>query len=167
MPINIRQAETEIDIIANDSIFYRHFTNNFNESLAVDGSTTPVRYTLENLDDTDDFILTRIDFLISVGDIVDINEFGNLPELANGLLFNVDGQRNFQSNGDLMLFMTDATIDSVKLEGVAQSIINGHWDVRKAFLNGLVCEKDKLYLEVRDNLSTIDYLKFTASGLKL
>jgi len=167
MAVNIRQARTDIEVIGNENIFYRHFTNAGEESLAVDGSITPVKYTLENLTDADKFILTRIDFLISVGDIVDINQFGNLTRLTNGLLFNVDGSRNLQTNGDLMLFLTDATIDSVKVEGLTQSIINGHWDVDKAFFNGLVCEKDKLYFEVRDNLSTISYIKATASGLKL
>lgn len=162
--MNINNVTTEIDGIRAENVFYAYITNNGNKSLCVDG-TTPKEFTLEDLD-CDQFLVNRIDYLISQDEAIDLNKFGSLTSLTNGLLFSI-GNSVFKTNGEIMMFATDANVSSVKITGITSSIIDGHWDVGQSFGNGLVCTKDDLKLTVRDNLSTLQYFQMAVSGIKL
>lgn len=159
-------AVTEIRQIRNDDIFYVKFMKDGSSNMSVDGSTTSVRFTLETLP-VDNFILKRIDFLIATDEAIDITKFGNVPTLANGVIFNIDGQQVIKSNGDMLLVGSDTSIHSVKIQSDTVSILNGNWDMIQTFGNGIVCTKEGLYFEIQDDLSGMDYFQISASGIKL
>lgn len=150
--------QTNVNALSNNDIFYTKFKLNGNSALNVNG-TTPKVFTLEDLS-MDNIILNRVDFLISTGTDIDLRNFGGVA-LTNGVSFNIDG------NGDILLFATDSSIYSAKVEGTLRTIINGHWDLLKAFQNGLVCKVEDLTITIQDNLSTLNFFEISATGIKL
>ena len=156
--------QTNTNAIPNHDIFYTKFKLNGSSALNEDG-TTPKVFRLEDLT-MDNIILNRVDFLISAGTDIDLTNFGGLT-LANGLQFNIDGSQLFKTNGDIMLFASDASIYSAKVEGTLTTIINGHWDLVKAFQNGVVCNVEDLTIIIQDNLSSLNFFEVSASGVKL
>lgn len=156
--------QTNTNAIPNHDIFYTKFKLNGSSALNING-TTPKVFRLEDLT-MDNIILNRVDFLISAGTDIDLTNFGGLT-LTNGLQFNIDGSQLFKTNGDIMLFATDASIYSAKVEGTLTTIINGHWDLVKAFQNGVVCNVEDLTIIIQDNLSSLNFFEVSASGVKL
>ena len=156
--------QTKVNAIPNQDIFYTKFKLNGSSSLNVNG-TTPKVFTLEDLN-MDNIILNRVDFLLSTGTDIELTNFAGLT-LTNGIAFNVDGNQVFKTNGDIMLFATDSSIHSAKIEGELRTIINGHWDLLKAFQNGVVCNVEDLTITIQDNLSTLEFFEVSATGIKL
>lgn len=163
--MKIGQFATDLDALNQEEIFYIPFTNNGSANLNVNGSVTPVVFTLDI--PMDKFAITRIDYLISTNDVLDIKKFGSLNALANGLLFEINGTHNFKTNADVMLFASDSTLDSVKITGTVATIINGNWSPLDVFHHALVADKNNLKLTVRDDLSTLPFLQFAVSGIKI
>lgn len=156
--------QTNTNAISNHDIFYTKFKLNGSSALNING-TTPKVFRLEDLT-MDNIILNRVDFLISAGTDIDLTKFGGLT-LTNGVQFNIDGSQLFKTNGDIMLFASDASIYSAKVEGTLTTIINGHWDLVKAFQNGVVCNVEDLTIIIQDNLSSLNFFEVSASGVKL
>jgi hypothetical protein len=156
--------QTNTNAIPNHDIFYSKFKLNGSSALNVNG-TTPKVFRLEDLT-MDNIILNRVDFLISAGTDIDLTNFGGLT-LANGVQFNIDGSQLFKTNGDIMLFASDVSMHSAKVEGTLTTIINGHWDLVKAFQNGLVCKVEDLTVIIQDDLSSLNFFEVSASGVKL
>lgn len=150
--------------ISNQDIFYTKFKLNGSPYLNIDG-TDPKIFTLEDLT-MDNIILNRVDFLMSAGTDIDLTDFGGLT-LTNGVQFNIDGGQLFKTNGDIMLFASDVSMHSAKIQGELRTIINGHWDLLKAFQNGLVCKVEDLTITIQDNLSTLEFFEVSATGIKL
>lgn len=162
--MSLLNQQTNTNAIPNHDIFYTKFKLNGNSALNVNG-TVPKVFTLEDLS-MDNIILNRVDFLISTGTDIDLTNFGGLT-LTNGVQFNIDGNQLFKTNGDILLFATDSSIYSAKVEGTLKTIINGHWDLLKAFQNGLVCKVEDLTITIQDNLSSLNFFEVSASGVKL
>lgn len=162
--MSLLNQQTKVNALSNNDIFYTKFKLNGNSALNVNG-TTPKVFTLEDLS-MDNIILNRVDFLISAGTDIDLTNFGGLT-LTNGVQFNIDGSQLFKTNGDILLFATDSSIHSAKIEGELRTIINGHWDLLKAFQNGLVCKVEDLTITIQDNLSTLNFFEINATGIKL
>lgn len=156
--------QTNTNAIPNHDIFYTKFKLNGSSALNINGTTLKV-FRLEDLT-MDNIILNRVDFLISAGTDIDLTNFGGLT-LTNGVQFNIDGSQLFKTNGDIMLFASDASIYSAKIEGTLTTIINGHWDLVKAFQNGVVCNVEDLTIIIQDNLSSLNFFEVSASGVKL
>lgn len=164
--IKIQHAKHNQLAVRNSDIFYVKFKHNGSPMLNVNGSVTPVEFILEDLP-VDNFLLTRVDYLISQDDIVDVKKFGNRTALTNGLLFEIDGQQVFKNNADIMLFASDSTLDSVKITGTTASIINGNWSPLDVFQHAIISKKSDLKIIVRDDLTLIPHLEFGISGIKL
>lgn len=164
--MNINNSYTDLKAIRNTDIFYGKFTNNGSHSLCVNGLVTPKEFTL-NSDVPDNFILTRVEYLISQNDVLDIKKFGNLNELVNGVKSTIDWDIILNSNADIMLFATDSSLHSVKITGVTSTIINGNWCPFDAFGNGLIANKNDLKITIRDDLSTLPFFEVWAVGIKL
>ena len=162
--MSLLNQQTKVNAIPNQDIFYTKFKLNGSSSLNVNG-TTPKVFTLEDLN-MDNIILNRVDFLISAGTDIDLTNFGGVT-LINGVQLNIDGSQLFKTNGDMLLLATDASIYSAKVEGTLTTIINGHWDLSKAFQNGVVCKVEDLTITIQDNLSTLNFFEVSASGVKL
>lgn len=153
-------------VIRNHDIFYAKFKHNGNPNLNVNGSVTPIEFTLEDLP-VDNFLLTRVDYLIVIDSIIDVSKFGNRTALSNGLVFEIDGSQVFKNNADVMLFASDSTIDSAKITGTTASIINGNWSPLDVFQHAIISKKSDLKIIVRDDLTPIPHLEFGVSGIKL
>lgn len=153
-------------VIRNHDIFYAKFKHNGNPNLNVNGSVTPIEFTLEDLP-VDNFLLTRVDYLIVIDSIIDVSKFGNRTALSNGLVFEIDGSQVFKNNADVMLFASDSTIDSAKITGTTASIINGNWSPLDVFQHAIISKKSDLKIIVRDDLTLIPHLEFGVSGIKL
>ena len=162
--MSLLNRQSEADSISNKDIFYTKFKLNGSPFLNING-TTPKIFTLEDLN-MDNIILNRVDFLISAGTDIELTNFGGLT-LTNGIAFNVDGNQIFKTNGDIMLFASDVSMHSAKIGGELRTIINGHWDLLKAFQNGLVCKVEDLTITIQDNLSTLEFFEVSATGIKL
>ena len=162
--MSLLNQQTNTNAIPNHDIFYTKFKLNGSSALNVNG-TTPKVFRLEDLT-MDNIILNRVDFLISAGTDIDLTNFGGLT-LTNGIAFNIDGNQVFKTNGDIMLFASDVSMHSAKIEGELRTIINGHWDLLKAFQNGLVCKVEDLTITIQDNLSSLNFFEVSASGVKL
>ena len=164
--IKIQQAKHNQLAVRNSDIFYVKFKHNGSSMLNVNGSVTPVEFALEDLP-VDNFLLTRIDYLISQDAIIDVKKFGNINALTNGLLFEIDGQQVFKNNADIMLFASDSTLDSVKITGTTASIINGNWSTLAIYGHAIISRKSDLKIIIRDDLTAIPHLEFGVSGIKL
>ena len=164
--IKIQHAKHSQLAVRNSDIFYVKFKHNGNSMLNVNGSVTPVEFILEDLP-VDNFLLTRIDYLIAQDSVVDVKKFGNINALANGLLFEIDGQQVFKNNADIMLFASDLTLDSVKITGTTASVINGNWSPLDVYQHAIICKKSDLKIIIRDDLTLIPHLEFGVSGIKL
>lgn len=164
--IKIQHAKHNQLAVRNSDIFYVKFKKNGSSMLNVNGSVTPVEFTLEDLL-VDNFLLTRVDYLIAQDAIVDVKKFGNINALTNGLLFEIDGQQVFKNNADIMLFASDSTLDSVKITGTTASIINGNWSPLAVYGHAIICKKSDLKIIIRDDLTLIPHIEFGVSGIKL
>lgn len=164
--MKIGNGKRNNQVIRNHDIFYAKFKHNGNPNLNVNGSVTPIEFTLEDLP-VDNFLLTRVDYLIVIDSIIDVSKFGNRTALANGLVFEIDGSQVFKNNADVMLFASDSTIDSAKITGTTASIINGNWSPLDVFQHAIISKKSDLKIIVRDDLSLLGHLEFSVSGIKL
>lgn len=164
--IKIQHAKHNQLAVRNSDIFYVKFKHNGSSMLNVDGSITPVEFILEDLP-VDNFLLTRVDYLIAQDSVVDVKKFGNINALTNGLLFEIDGQQIFKNNADIMLFASDSTLDSVKITGTTASIINGNWSPLAVYGHAIICKKSDLKIIIRDDLTAIPHIEFGVSGIKL
>lgn len=164
--IKIQHAKHNQLAVRNSDIFYVKFKHNGSSMLNVNGSITPVEFTLEDLP-VDDFLSTRVDYLIAIDSVIDVSKFGNRTALANGLLFEIDGQQVFKNNADIMLFASDSTIDSAKITGTTASIINGNWSPLAVYGHAIISRKSDLKIIIRDDLTAIPHLEFGVSGVKL
>lgn len=160
-----KRGKTQQHQISNNDIFYTKFKNAGSSDLNVDG-TTPQVFTLEDLTN-EKIILTRVEFLISAGTAIDLNNFGDITALVNGVEFNIDGVQTFNTNGDILLFATDSTTEIGRVFGAETAFINGHWNTMSAFQNGLVCNVADLTITVQDDLSELNFFQIAASGLKI
>lgn len=164
--ITENDSATNLSFIRSEDIFYRKFTNNGSANLAVDGSVTPVIFSLENLE-MDRFILTRLEYLISVNSSLDVEEFGDISELVNGVEVSIGKSVPFKNNADILLFGADNSIIATKISGTTVSIINGHWNANGAYQNGLHSIKDNIFVKIQDDLSNIKYFEMAVFGIKL
>jgi len=164
--IKIQHAKHNQLAVRNSDIFYVKFKNNGSSLLSVNGSVTPVEFILEDLP-VDNFLLTRVDYMISQDDIVDVKKFANRVALTNGLVFEIDGSQVYKNNADVMLFASDSTLDSVKITGTTASIINGNWSPLDVYGHAIICKKSDLKIIVRDDLTLVPHMEFAVSGIKL
>lgn len=164
--IKIQHAKHNQQAVRNSDIFYIKFKHNGSSMLNVNGSITPIEFILEDLP-VDDFLLTRVDYLIAIDSIIDVSKFGNRTALTNGLVFEIDGSQVFKNNADVMLFASDSTIDTAKIGGTTASIINGNWSPLDVFQHAIISKKSDLKIIVRDDLTLVPHMEFAVSGIKL
>jgi len=165
---------TKIKQISNEDIFLADFKNSLgSRKMNVNGSVTPMIFDL--MEDANSYPvpvekinLTTVDFIISCGSGVDLTSFGGLSvALTNGIKFEIDGIKVFKDNADILLFASDSTVSSGKVEGQEVGFINGHWDTVKTFQNGLVCNVADLKIIIQDDLTNIKEFRVCASGTKI
>jgi len=174
MSEEIGHAKTDINIIGTDSTFYTKFKNLGSESMAVNGSVTPVVFTLEDIPMSDFLLIQRVTFVISTSDIIDLEEFGALPNLANGIQFIANGdtpeeiaEAVINNNGDVILISSRTTVESAKITGITSTIIEGSWDFTEVYGNSIKVRNNDMKIIINDDLSTMTYFKVSCHGLIL
>jgi len=174
--IKISNIRTDIKGLAAEQAFYYKFKNGGSEDMRVNGSVTPVEFQVEDLTPVDYFLLTRISFVVTVSDVLDMDNFAGIAELTNGILFianqGVTGHEvstTLFDNADLILASTSIQIDQVRISGAAQvSQLHGVWNFPLSYgEHAPIINGNNLKLIVRDDLSLVEYLKFSCHGIVL
>lgn len=165
----------DVKAIQTSDTFYAKFKNGGDDDLTVNGSTTPVIFTLEDLPTPDSFLLQRVTFVIGADALVDLDEFGNISALAEGVLFSANEdsplvavEAVLQTNGDTLLISTNVNMSTVSFAATDKTVIYGTWDFTESYGGNapIIIGKD-LKITIRDNLSGMDYFKVSCHGILL
>jgi hypothetical protein len=167
-------SKQDINLIQTNDTFYAKFKKAGSDDLTVNGSITPVEFTLEDLPDTD-FLLQRVTFLIGAEELMTLEGFGNIAALINGVLFSANGdtplitaQAEIKTNGETMLISSNVEIEAIRISGVTNSVIYGTWDFTETYNDNAPVIKNKdLKIIVRDDLLLMDYFKVSCHGIIL
>ena len=174
---NVKYKDTSLSAkcIQTSDTFYVKFKNGGSDDLTVNGSVTPVEFTLEDLPETD-FLLQRVTFLIGADAIVALEDFGSIVGgLVNGVLFSANGDTPIlaatvpiQTNGDAILISSNVELETVAFAAATATVIYGTWDFTETYNENapIILNKD-LKIIVRDDLSAMDYFKVSCHGILL
>lgn len=163
MSIKISEVFQELKGIKSDDGFYVKFESSGSDNMKVDGSSTPVLFTLEDLPNEQMILVQSISFLIGADEILDLSKFSDITlPLTNGILFEA-GAANaiIKDNADVFL-ISSHQVTSTAGEGVNTfTLINGRWDFTDTFGdNGpMLMRKEDLKITIRDNLTTASFFK--------
>ena len=172
MSIEYKDIKTKITAINGEDVFYAKFANGGSEDLAVNGGTTPVEFTLENLPD-ENFLLKRITFLLAADEIIDVEKFGSISALANGVSFKINEGTTQQkeivnkTNADIMLSASEVEMEVTNFAAVQASILYGIRDFRDIFENAPIVLDKKIKITVNDDLSALKFLRVSCHGIIL
>jgi len=167
-------SKQDINLIQTSDTFYTKFKKTGSDDLTVNGSVTPVEFTLEDLPNTD-FLLQRVTFLIGADAIVDLEQFGSIATLTNGVLFSANGdtpiitaRAEIKSNGDAILISSNVELETVAFASTKKTAIYGTWDFTETYNDNAPVIKNKdLKIIVRDDLLLMDYFKVSCHGIIL
>lgn len=171
--VTVSKTNPEIKGISTGDIFFAKFKNGGSDNLAVDGSVTPVEFTLEDLPIGSNFLMERITFLIGADDVVDLEQFGGIARLANGVVFQANGDTagieasaTIQTNGDSILISSNVELESVVFGAIAKTAIYGTWDFSETYgENAPRILNNDLKIIVNDDLLLVDYFKVSCHGI--
>lgn len=149
----------------NDVFFYR-FQRSGSDLMNVDG-LTPVTFTLP-LPANSNFLINSLSFVIGADENIDINKFGNVDALANGIVYSINGNQagTIKNNGDVLLVSSFASISVVRIALRTQGVIVGRWDFSDTFSGN--CPRvfnNQLAITIRDNLSALPYFRMGCHGV--
>ena len=158
-------ASSNLQMVRPEDIFYRKFTNGGSDDMGVDGSTTSVEFTLEELDTNQKILLHEVSFVVGADEIIELDKFGNVT-LINGVLFTVgDKVVTFESNTDVHLFSTEVHTETAGNGSNTISILTGHIQFKTALSGAILVESGDLKITIQDDMSGIEYFKVSASGV--
>jgi hypothetical protein len=169
-----KDLRQNIEGIGTGDIFFAKFKNAGSDDMTIDGSVTPVEFTLEDLPETD-FLLQRVTFLIGADSIVELDQFGGIAALANGVLFaanqdtvEVKAEATIQTNGDAILISSNVELEAIAFAAVQASAVYGTWDFTETYNDHapIILNKD-LKIVIRDNLTGVSYFKVSCHGILL
>ena len=168
MSIKVQDLNTNVSAIDNTDGFYADFKNNGSTVMAVDGSVTPVVFSLTDLPPKQKIILQSIGFIIGSDEIIDLAKFGNVAELTNGILFESGGNSlSIKTNSDVLLVSSSQTIFTAG-EGVnTYSVIKGRWDFTDTFGNNapIITDVESLKITIRDNIGDVPVFRVSCHGI--
>lgn len=154
-------------ILKEKDAFVMKLKNNGSASLMVDGSVTPVSFTLEDATFTN-FGITRFDYALSSTEIISLDGFGSNGALTNGLIFQAgEDEIIVKTNGDLLLLGTDNDTSSSKIESSTIGLINGNYSFIDAFGAMLETNVNSFKVIVQDDLTNNQYFQISVSGVIL
>ena len=176
MPNN-NYAKTRLDYLTPPDQYFGYFVdplNNDSQQLNIDGSVTPVEFKLQGLPDDATLIIQRINFLISSStEVIQLEQFGNIPALPNGLIYKAQGPGAagvvIKSNGEFILVSTEIFVENyIKSTSSQGGGIYGSVDFKKAFGgNGSRVKAGDVSITIRDNLTGIDFFQMSCYGILL
>lgn len=169
MSIKISEVFQELKGIKSTDGFYAKFKSAGVENMKVDGSSTPVVFTLEDLPEEQIILVQSISFLIGADEIIDLEKFADITApLVNGILFEAGAANStIRNNADVFLISSEQVTNTAG-EGVNTfTLINGRWDFTDTFGdNGpMLMNKDQLKITIRDNLTSASFFKVACHGI--
>ena len=173
MPVSSNLANVELSRITSGDAYLGYFVNNGSNVMAVDGSSTEVRFELNGLDPEQKLIINRVDYALSSNsDVLVLENFADLPALANGVRYmssDEDIPFDIKDNGDFLLAGTDAFFDNfVQFLAPNGGSLIGSIDYPVAFGgNGLETTAGELSVTVRDDLSSIAFFRMACKATLL
>lgn len=151
--------------------FYAKFKNEGSESLGVDGSVTPVVFTLEDLPTDQKILIQSISFLMGADEVLDLDNFGDVSgPLTNGILFEAgEASAVIKDNADVFLISSQQHTSTAGSGGNTYTVISGRWDFSDTFSdNGsMLFDLDSFKITIRDNLSGITLFRVSIHGILL
>lgn len=170
MGIKIGSVTQDLSGVNSEDAFYAKFTSATSESMAVNGSITPVEFSLESLPAGQMISLQMISFVIGSSDVVKLDQFGNVPSLANGIIFTSgDNSLEVKNNGDVALVATNTFFETTGTGVNSYAALNGVWDFTDSYGNGapILVNADNLKIIIRDDLTAVPFFKVSCHGLLL
>lgn len=168
--VKISEVRTDVKGIKSNEGFYAKFKNNESENIGVNGSSTHITFTLEDLPADQKILLQSVSFLVGADENLDLGNFGDVNgPLTNGVLFEAgDASAIVKDNGDIFLISSSQFTQTVGLLNPF-TLIAGRWDFTDTFgENGpMIMRADSLKITIRDNLSGISYFKVACHGILL
>lgn len=171
--VTVSKTNPHIKGISTGDIFFSKFKNGGSDDLTVNGSITPVEFTLEDLPAGSNFLMQRVTFLIGADAIVDLEQFGGIAGLANGVVFQANGDildikasATIKTNGDSILISSNVELETVVFAAVSKTAIYGTWDFTETYGENAprILNKD-LKIIVNDDLQLVDYFKVSCHGI--
>lgn len=163
MPIKISEVFQELKGIKSTDGFYYKFKSSSSEDLKVDGGSTPVVFTLEDLPEEQMILVQSISFLIVADEIIDLEKFADITApLVNGILFEAGAANStIRNNADVFLISSEQVTSTAAGGTNTFTLINGRWDFTDTFGdNGsILMNKDQLKITIRDDLTTASFFK--------
>lgn len=154
-------------MLKEEDAFYLKIRNNGSSSLLVDGSVTPIEFTLEEAT-FNKFGITRFDYALSSTETISLDGFGSNGALINGVIFQAgDEEIVINTNGDLLLLGTDNDISSTKIESATIGLINGSYSFLNAYNGMLETNVNDFKVTVQDDLTNNQYFEIAVSGVIL
>lgn len=144
------------------SIVSLRFSNATIDNMNVNGSVTPQIFTA-TVPEGFKFIAHRVLFYVEGATAFDSILFGNLPKLANGVLFSLDDAAVvFQDNLDIVL--RTHRFFGVEAFSKLTRQINGAWALDEVTGGDGILLNSSPTITIRDNLSTLSIFKVEIQG---
>lgn len=160
-------VRSDLKAIQKEDMFHTAFMNNGSSSMAVDGSVTPVTFSLEELPDGQRLILKSITFLVGASEIIGLAKFGDIT-ITSPVVFKIgDREIEILNNADIYLFSSDAQSDIAGQGSNTISVLTGHVNFSVKLSHGIIVNKEDVSITINDDVLDINYLRVSASGILL
>jgi len=146
---------------------------NDNVNMAVDGSATPVRFIADhNVPENSVWIITRVVIVVETSSIMAPFEFGNLPELENGIRIFWEDRKGLpgtalarfgmRRNSDLAFLATEGPERfSAPIMGPPQDCYRASLTLNKLGMEVILTAGERIVIEVNDDLTGL--IRFRAA----
>jgi hypothetical protein len=164
--LKLSQTNAIANGVNHNDVFFYHFQRSGSDLMNVNG-LTPVTFTLP-LPANSNFLINSLSFVIGAEENIDINKFGNVATLANGIAYSINGNQagTIKNNGDVLLVSSFTSIGAVRIGANTQGVIVGRWDFSDTFSGN--CPRvfnNQLTITIRDNLSALPYFRMGCHGV--
>ena len=151
-------------------IFVSYFKNTGSIDTAVDGSVTPVEFTLEDLSGVQQAKVELISLLLQAPDPINLNDFGAVTGgLTNGYTLEMKPGLELvgYNHGDFYTQAHEVAVENFGQGGTSRNTINAIFSFKKAFGKGIIIDVPDFKLIVKDNLTTVERLELLVQGKKI
>jgi hypothetical protein len=171
MAININNTVSEIKVVRNEDTFCKKFIHAGSEAMNVDGSETPVVFSVSDLDPGQRVVLQSISFALGAAATFDLEQFGNVAALANGIELTCGtNTRNIKDNADIFMFSSYYVLQSASpLLGDDYTAIMGRWDLTDTFGGNapVIDNASDITITINDNLTSLPLFRMSCHGIKM
>jgi hypothetical protein len=169
--VNINDVTQNICAIRSEDCFCADFKHNGSTDMNINGSVNSVEFHLSELDPDQDILLQSISFVLATDELIDLTKFGNVAQLANGIIFQAgNNSKTINDNAGVMLITSSQFVATAEIGiGNTSTVIVGRWDFTDTFGGNapVLINVRNLKMIVQDNLSTIPLFRVSCHGIKI